>query len=82
MPTSVEERLFNYGLKCQYLHPVHSFIVNLSDELTLLEIFTQRDLLEIQEFGDSLLLHSIDKEIVPGLSKLEELKTGLPSSSG
>ncbi|KAI9004825.1 hypothetical protein CLU79DRAFT_713434, partial [Phycomyces nitens] len=70
---SVEERLFDYGLKCQYLHPIHSFIIDLGD-LTLKEIFTENELLKIQEFGSSLLVHPIDETIGPGLSKLGEMK--------
>ncbi|KAL7324994.1 hypothetical protein PS15p_210101 [Mucor circinelloides] len=62
-----------YLITCLFSSPIHSFIVDLGDELILLEIFTQRELLEIQEFGDPLLLHPIGKAIVPGLSKLEEL---------
>ncbi|CAO3674985.1 unnamed protein product [Rhizopus stolonifer] len=71
-PISVEEKLFNYGLKCQYLHPIHSFVVDLGD-LTLQEIFTEKELLEIQGFGNSLLVHPLDEAISPGLSKLGEL---------
>lgn len=63
----------SYLITCLFSSPIHSFIVDLGDKLTLLEIFTQRELLEIQAFGDSLLLHPIDEAIVPGLSKLEEL---------
>ncbi|ORE09428.1 hypothetical protein BCV72DRAFT_302842 [Rhizopus microsporus var. microsporus] len=73
---SVEERLFNYGLKCQYIHPIHSFIIDLGN-LTLQEIFTEKELLKIKEFGSSLLVHSLAEAISLGLSKLGELNDTL-----
>ncbi|KAL9552991.1 hypothetical protein MBANPS3_003515 [Mucor bainieri] len=47
---SVEERLYHWGLDCHYLHPMHSFIIDLGDD-NLNDIFSEEELLEMQEDG-------------------------------
>ncbi|KAI9345952.1 hypothetical protein BD770DRAFT_413887 [Pilaira anomala] len=69
---SVEQKLFKYGLKCHYLHPIHSYILDLGDE-TLKEIFSEQELLEMQEFGLTPLLHPMDVKIENEINKMENM---------
>ncbi|KAI8979876.1 hypothetical protein BDB01DRAFT_898280 [Pilobolus umbonatus] len=66
---SVEEKILNFALKCNYIHPCHSFILDLNDE-NWREVFTKEELQEIHSDGPSTIRH-IDRRMEAELDRLE-----------
>ena len=52
--------------------PAHSFILDLGDD-NMKNIFSQEELLEIQDFGSSLLVHPVNNSISSDLTLLGEM---------
>ncbi|KAG1076935.1 hypothetical protein G6F42_025183 [Rhizopus arrhizus] len=53
-------------------YPAHSFILDLGDD-NMKNIFSQEELLEIQDFGSSLLVHPVNNSISSDLTLLGEM---------
>ncbi|KAI8969588.1 hypothetical protein BDB01DRAFT_732166 [Pilobolus umbonatus] len=66
---SVEEKILNFALKCNYIHSCHSFILDLNDE-NWREVFTKEELQEIHSDGPSTIRH-IDRRMEAELDRLE-----------
>lgn len=58
-----------------YIHinsPIHSFILDLGD-ITLEDIFTKKELLKLQEFGEIQLIHPLPDNINTELQKMNTM---------
>ncbi|KAI9495887.1 hypothetical protein BDB00DRAFT_759551 [Zychaea mexicana] len=70
---SVEEKMLQFALNCNFRHPSQWFILDLSDEHWE-DVFTKEELKELQETGDEVLT-PVDDAIEGKLDELNELNT-------
>ncbi|KAI7900361.1 uncharacterized protein BX663DRAFT_459008 [Cokeromyces recurvatus] len=68
---SVEEKMLIFALQCNYIHPCHSFILDLNDQ-NWNEVFTNEELMEIDNYGTPII-RKIDEKISAEFDKLEKL---------
>ncbi|KAG2216298.1 hypothetical protein INT45_012770 [Circinella minor] len=70
---SVEEKVFEFGMQCQFIHPCHSFILDLEDT-NWHDIFDERELEEIDSAG-SPLIRPPDDDLTKVLHDIKSMDT-------
>ncbi|KAG2217669.1 hypothetical protein INT45_006178 [Circinella minor] len=73
-PISVEEKVMEFALRCEYYHPSQSLILDLGDK-NWSSVFSEEELDELRGAGDNLPC-SIPEELEQCFAGLNKLKTG------
>ncbi|KAI9494784.1 hypothetical protein BDB00DRAFT_927974 [Zychaea mexicana] len=71
-PLSVEEKVMDFALSCEFYHPSQSLIVDLGDS-NWLRVFTEEELDELREAGDDMDF-SAPKELEQNFQEILKLK--------